>query len=291
MSAVPAGHRLLLAAYPPYFRERYADELDALLDDTGTGPRVVLDLLLGAARAWLRPAYGAEPLERRRLRLLSSVSAVWVAFCTVLCGTAGTLRLLEDPPAADYDPHAGGWLAGHDLARSALALAAVLVLVAGVPLGLRALRSSREVRRLVAGPVAALLVLGAVFAGLETYLLGQPASTCCTTLPRWFLVTGSVGLLGAAGVAAWWMLALPRALRAARPETGRLRVPAAVAAAVAVLLSAPTVLVVAVAARTGSAWGTAYAVVMWTCVAGVVVAWLAALTSASRGLGALRVRT
>ena len=31
------GRRTLLAVYPPSFRERYADELDALLDDTGVG--------------------------------------------------------------------------------------------------------------------------------------------------------------------------------------------------------------------------------------------------------------
>ncbi|HSN06733.1 MAG TPA: hypothetical protein VLV82_05240 [Candidatus Angelobacter sp.] len=282
------GRRLLVAAYPPSFRERYADELDALLDDTGVGPREVVDLLLGAARAWLRPAYGVDGAERRRRRLLSSVSVVWVAFCTVVCGTAGTLRLLEDPPVTGFDPHDGRWALGHEAAADALLVAAVLVLVAAVPLGLRALRSSAGVRRVVVGPVAGLAVLLLTFAGLQGYVVvAQPGAE----LPRWFLVAGAAWLLASAGVAAWWTVALPRALRLAGPAAPRLRVPALLSAAVALLLSAPAVLVLAVAVRTGSAWGTGYAVVMWVCVAGVLTAWLAGLTSASRGVAALRVRT
>lgn len=283
--------RALLAAYPPSFRERYADELDALLDDTGVGPRESADLLVGAARAWLSPRYGADPTERRRLRLLSSVSVGWVAFCTVVCGTAGTLRLLEDPPMPPYDPHSGSWLVVHELATAATLLAAVLVLAAGVPLGLRALRTSGAVRRLVVGPMAALGLLAVTFVGLESYALVQRSAACCTTLPGWYLVAGSVWLLVAAGMAAWWTVALPRALRLAAPEERRLRAPTLLSAAVALLLSVPALLVLAVAVRTGSAWGTGYAVVMWLCVAGVLIAWLSALTSAARGVVVLRVRT
>jgi hypothetical protein len=285
------ARRALLAAYPPSFRERYGDELDALLDDTGVGLRDAGDLLVGAARAWLRPAYGVDPVERRRRRLVSTVSAVWVAYCTVLCGTLGTLRLLEDPPVPHYDPHAGRWAVGHETAAGAMLLAGLLVLVVGAPLGLRALRSSAAVRRIVTGPVVGLVLLAITFAGLEGYRLTQPESSCCTALPVWYLAAGSAWLVAATAVAAWWTVALPRALRAARPDASRLRAPVVLGGVVAVLLTAPAALVVAVAVRTGSAWGTVYASVMWVCVAGVVVAWLTALTSTVRGLGALRLRT
>lgn len=45
-------HRLLLGLYPPSFRERYGDELEALVEDTASSPRISRDLAVGALRAW-----------------------------------------------------------------------------------------------------------------------------------------------------------------------------------------------------------------------------------------------
>ncbi|HUY57564.1 MAG TPA: hypothetical protein VMV12_07020 [Candidatus Micrarchaeaceae archaeon] len=46
-------HRLLLGLYPPSFRERYGDELQALVEDTSSSQQQISrDLALGALRAW-----------------------------------------------------------------------------------------------------------------------------------------------------------------------------------------------------------------------------------------------
>jgi hypothetical protein len=47
--------RFLLRLYPKSFRERYGDELLALLEELPATPQVVLDLLAGAVDAHVRP--------------------------------------------------------------------------------------------------------------------------------------------------------------------------------------------------------------------------------------------
>ena len=46
-------HRLLLGLYPPSFRERYGDELQALVEDTSSSQQISRDLALGALRGWV----------------------------------------------------------------------------------------------------------------------------------------------------------------------------------------------------------------------------------------------
>jgi hypothetical protein len=279
MSAV---RRALLATYPPSFRERYGDELEALLDDTGVGPRVTLDLLLGAARAWLRPTYGADPGQRRRLRLLSSVSTVWVGFCVVLCGTLGTLQLLEDPPPPGLTFGTPRWQEFHIGAMEALLLSIVLVLVGGVPVGIRALLSGRAARRLVAGPVVALLLLCA-------FTVYDVSALPMSPYPTWMVVLMLTWLVATPLVAAWWAIALPRALRASGPGVRVLVLPALLGTAVAALLTAPVLLIAAVGFRTVRFWGPGTeSGIAVLCVASVALAWLVTVVSAARGLPALR---
>ncbi|GGU84749.1 hypothetical protein GCM10010211_58430 [Streptomyces albospinus] len=76
--------RLALRAYPPSFRERYGPELEALVEDTGAGPRVVADLLFSALRAWLRPVMPDESAEQRRRRMQASVATTWASWCAAL---------------------------------------------------------------------------------------------------------------------------------------------------------------------------------------------------------------
>ncbi|MGH7705250.1 MAG: hypothetical protein ACRENY_05225 [Candidatus Dormibacteria bacterium] len=59
--------RALLALYPADFQRRYGEELLALVDELGVGPRLTLDLLSGAVSAWVGPRWG-QPL-RSVLRL------------------------------------------------------------------------------------------------------------------------------------------------------------------------------------------------------------------------------
>lgn len=45
--------RWLLRLYPPAWRRRYEDEVAALLEEQRTGTRTVIDLIRGAADAWI----------------------------------------------------------------------------------------------------------------------------------------------------------------------------------------------------------------------------------------------
>ena len=45
--------RWLLKLYPPAWRRRYEDEMAALLEDQRAGRRTVIDLIRGAADAWI----------------------------------------------------------------------------------------------------------------------------------------------------------------------------------------------------------------------------------------------
>jgi hypothetical protein len=277
----------VLAAYPPWFRERYGDELAALSDDHGRSARATADLAVGAARAWARPAFAGSPVEVRRSRLLASVSTVWVCWCVVVVGTMTTLRLLEDPAAPGLDVQTPGWvLAGH-VATAANVLAAVLIAAAGAVPGWRAMRSSPTVRRLMTGPLAALALVVVGFIPIAVVAVRTPAIHDTKQFPPLFAVGLLVWTLLVAVTSIWWTIAIPRALRASRPTLNTLRIPGAVAGLVAVLLLAPAGLLAAVTIATGTAWGLAAAVVSTSCTVAVIAAVAAGLISAGRGLTAL----
>lgn len=60
--------QLVLAIYPFAYRQRYGEEMRALLDDTGADARAVLDLGRGALVAHLRPVVARRLAIRRRPR-------------------------------------------------------------------------------------------------------------------------------------------------------------------------------------------------------------------------------
>lgn len=60
--------KLLVRAYPPAWRERYGDELLALLEELPVAPATILDLLLGAASAHWQEARGWAGEIRRASR-------------------------------------------------------------------------------------------------------------------------------------------------------------------------------------------------------------------------------
>jgi hypothetical protein len=70
--------RILLKLYPPAWRRRYEAELAALLEDQRAGTRGILDLLRGAADAWIIGPRG--PLGGL---------GVWIAMGLFLVSTIG----------------------------------------------------------------------------------------------------------------------------------------------------------------------------------------------------------
>lgn len=130
--------RLALALYPLAYRRRYGDEMEALLEDSGTSPGALADLLRGAVSAHLRPepSIAASVGGEDRVRLgISSVLLCWVLFALAglaLYKTTET-RSLEGTAAP-------GLLGGIHLAIQILAAIVSLAAVVGAaPLILAAL--------------------------------------------------------------------------------------------------------------------------------------------------------
>jgi hypothetical protein len=157
--------RLLLGLYPDAWRERYGEELSALLEETGTGPRVALDTARGAVVAHLRDVPRAAPGARARLTV-SGVLGAFIAFCFCVAAFAKTVEDLR--PAG----HGGALGALRDLALGTEVVALLAVAIAALPLAARAVCAALapggdRVRRLVLLPPAGLLISSALAAVLS----------------------------------------------------------------------------------------------------------------------------
>lgn len=161
--------RLALALYPLAYRRRYGAEMEALLEDQGTSPRTVTDLLRGTVREHLRPTPGLEATlgADERLRLgLSSILLCWVVFSAAGLGLYKTTEDHAFTVAADSH----GLLGAAHLAVQVLALvAAAAVALGALPLIVIALRQARDrraVERAIVLAAACLLVFGLASAAL-----------------------------------------------------------------------------------------------------------------------------
>lgn len=230
--------RVLLACYPPSFRDRYGAELAALVEETGVGPRVCWDVAVGAATAWLRPAFTGEPAERARRRLQAGLSAIWVAWCVGVSSVPVVARALLEQPVAGatgvvHMLVSGSWLLV--LAGGAVAGVGALLLTRRVLVP--ALRSGRRRVWRPLLPAAALLVAEVVGAG-GVWLLRQrypavwphPSATFVAALIGWLVGLAALAVAGAAGP--------PVALGRARPPVRAMRLPGVTAVGVTAALSA-----------------------------------------------------
>jgi hypothetical protein len=188
--------RLALGLYPLAYRRRYGAEMEGLVADTGSSPRVVADLLRGALAAHLRPSPAVagelEPGERIRL------GAGTVLLCWVFFAAAG-LGLYKTTEGGGFSrtSDAHRLLGDAHLAIQVLAVvAAAVALLGAAPLVLAALRQWRQrpaVRRAALLAAACALVFAAASAGLVAAANASPAV--------------SPGL-GAAVFAAWALVGL-----------------------------------------------------------------------------------
>lgn len=292
MSRLLTGpQRLLLRAYPPSFRERYAAELAALVEDHPAGWTTGWDLARGAAHAWVFPPIGRDP----RARLQTTVSTVFVAWCAELVALVGLARAVADPSV----PGLHSSLAAACLAAmtAGFTASAATVAAAGAPcvvaLVWRGLRSRQpRVWRPLAAPTGA-LALWLAATRLAGALL-DPA-TDVPAHPRWRL------LLAAGAFAAWAALGLACtvgcmagaviALRRSRPPARALRALAlaasTTAAGLAVAAAGAVACVLALAATTRGPT-TAVLLVSGALAAGTAVAAACAVASSIRGIAALR---
>ncbi len=230
--------RILIWLYPLGWRRRYGEEMAALLQDTGVGARTAIDLLLGAARAHVRPRSSwsalVSPLERMR-ETIGVVALCWGGLC--LAG-AGFAKATEDPPfsaAATAHPLLGALRA---MAGGLAVASAVVVAAAGLPLLAWVAHAAwrerrRDLARWLLLPPAALVAL----AGLTAALAIGGGHVVVARL--WIAVA-----LSTAAICAW----APRAvLRRVKAPASLLRLGARAGVAVAVLMGAITLTLIAYA--------------------------------------------
>jgi len=277
--------RWALAAYPPSFRERYGEELEALVDDVTPSWRHTAGLVRGAAAAWLRPAFtGPDPTQRR---MQASLTTVWAAWCAGFMLAPAIDKALLDPPGAHVDATVRRlldvttalWVAGWAIALTGAALVVARALVPA----LRARRWS-VLRPLL--PALVLLVVEAV--GLVVLALAtrshdsRPSTTAVVVGTAW--IVGLLALLVSSG------LGPGATIRQLRPDATALRLPTVLAAALSLCLAALTATASAavVVARDATLAG-ALAPVAAVVIVGVVAS-VTATVSSARGVLALRAR-
>ena len=210
-----------LACYPPSWRERYGDELAELAEDGDT-----VDLLVGAARAWLHPA-GERTLQARRV---STISTVHVSWCVAFAGALFYLKAVNDPPLPGLTTGASQPLWG--VAKMTFFLGWALVLIGGTGLLARiAIPAARSRDWYVMRPMTPAVVLLVVVVGsipfVGSYGYGAPSLGAVIAILGWLALGFALVLAGAAGP----VLALRRSGLAA----ATLRLPMLVAAGVTVM--------------------------------------------------------
>lgn len=203
----------LLGLYPEAWRERYGEEMAALLDDTPPGVFATLDLLRGALIAHARPLVGAAPTARAR-GTIAWVLGCFIVFCVFGAGFAKTTENF------DYTEHLHPLLGlAHSVVLIAAIAAALALALAAAPMLIASLAEARRTReprlmRLIAVPPVAI----GVFAGSVGLLsLWLNAHRHHAGVVGW-LLSGLCVLSAASGGFACW--AAPRAIMR-RIETPR----------------------------------------------------------------------
>jgi hypothetical protein len=231
--------RAALALYPPSWRARYADEVGALLEESGGGLAAAASLAWRAIPAWIWPP---RQLHDPSSRMRASV-VITLMTGSMLAGLGLVFAQLTQLQGFRPPGHPViGW--AYAVFDGALGVSALIAAVGGLPLWLLMLRrASRELRlRDLAYLSLPLVVPAAYFLGLIITLGLSPHPDGVG--PYWFLL-GSLAGFAAAAIAA----AGPGvAVRRLRPRGPALRLAAAAAGiAAAAMAVAATSIVVAVA--------------------------------------------
>lgn len=195
----------LLSLYPKAWRERYREEMSALLDQTPASTAATLDLLRCAVTAYLRPLANSAPAVRARTTI-ASVLGCFIVFCFFGFGFAKTTE--NDAYPEHLHPLLG---VSHTVILIAAIVAVTALALAAAPLVLTSLAQARRTRepaliKLMAVPPAAI----ALFAGsVGLLVLWMNAHHHHPGVGGWLLLAFCTLCAGAGGFACW---AAPRAI-------------------------------------------------------------------------------
>jgi hypothetical protein len=275
--------RASLALYPPAWRDRYADEVEALIEDTGGSASAVVSLAARAIPVWLAPPRQLHDHDGRMRASVATVLAAWSAL------TGVGLVFLQLTQLQGFRPVAHpvvGW--SYTILDVALASSVVIALVGGLPLYLEMMgqawreRRRRTVTALALAVAAPASVIAA--AGIALKVVHHPEGSG----PWWFVTFAFLGFIAVGFAVAGPVTAL-RSLRPAGPAIRR--------ATTAAALAAPAVALAGIAsgvAATGLClWsrkfaGYHHAAILEAYLLLVTVMAAAASVSAARGIRARR---
>ena len=197
-----AGRALALAAYPPWFRERYGDELAALAEDHGPSARATLAAVLitaaGSRLGWraMRSSPAVRRLMTGPLVVLALVALGFIPIALVAVRAPSVQTAKQFPP----------WFAVSVLIWALLVAVTSIWWTIAVPRALRA-----------AGPTLEDLRLPAVVATGVALLLLAPAGLLAAIA----IATGTVSGLPATVVAAACTLVVSAAAATGLVSAGR----------------------------------------------------------------------
>jgi hypothetical protein len=275
--------RLALRAYPPSFRGRYGEELSALVEQLPPSPRSTADLVLGAARAWLRPRFTGPDARRRRLQ--ASAATTWVAWCAGFLIAPTATRALLDPPVAGADETVRRLLTATQVL---FAVGWCLALVGAAPVVIRlVLPALRSPARTALRPLLPALVLGMGEIGGLLWL-AQVHGGVGAMLSDARLAGVIMWLIGLAAFVACLGLGPAVSLTRLEPGAAQLRVPALAAVPLALTLTALTGCALAAVALAGhgTLFGSGVPVALGLAIACLTS--VVALASSVRGVRAAR---
>ncbi|MFF3559628.1 hypothetical protein ACFYXS_06265 [Streptomyces sp. NPDC002574] len=278
MTARRTAHTVVLL-YPPAWRARYGEEFRALLDDMRPGPRQLLDIAVGAAAAWVRPA---RRLHDRQARLRVSVTAALFAWTVLAAGAVLFAKITHD----------GAWSADGRTGSGAARWYDVFVFVCGASvvtlgLGMSPLLAAVPGAARAAGRLRGTLVLLAVpLVVPPTFLASVAAASALVGSGHGF---GAVAfsVLAVLGVATALLCAAgpAAALARSRPREPSLAA-AVVAGAGAVVLMAAATGAALMSELRGPGQGPTAVLTLYAAVMAAAVA--IAAVSCLRGLASLR---
>lgn len=176
------NRRVLLRLYPRRWRARYGDEFLALLEQQPMTPLVVLDVVLGALDAHLRPHFAATDASVGG-RALAALAALRTTALTVFCAYSAFVvaggafyGMVDDSaflPMTAHPPLFAAWLT----AEAGAAVSGAALVAGGLPIALATLafalrHQRRDILVLLAVPFMAfagiillIVFLAAIFAG------------------------------------------------------------------------------------------------------------------------------
>ncbi len=207
--------RAVLSLYPPAWRERYGDEILALLADTDAGPGALVSLACRAVPVWICPP---RQLHDRDARVRASLATVLLAW-SALTGVGLVFVQLTQVQGFLAPGHpVVGWSYG--IIDAGLACSAILTIGGGFPLWLHMLRQARRQRqrRALAGLALAFAAPAAfaAAAGLAVSVVHHPEGSG----PWWFVAFALLGFI-TVGLAAAGPIAAMRILRPGGPAVRR----------------------------------------------------------------------